>query len=147
MCFNYVHFPLFFFQGSHRVIEDPNDLRHDIERRRKQRLHGEPNGTADTSYDNRLVLSAYKTRVHICYIILLISTCLLITLKCIHVVSCIQCRVICSVMPLHQLQIPNIKLWPLCLCYKLLTGSRYIVCQAAEDLNDLLSWNRRYCLC
>lgn len=36
--------------GSHRLIEDPNDLRHDIERRRKQRLHSEQNGTADTSY-------------------------------------------------------------------------------------------------
>lgn len=35
---------------SHRVIEDPNDLRHDIERRRKQRLHSEQNGTTDISY-------------------------------------------------------------------------------------------------
>ncbi|KAM5182345.1 BCLAF1 and THRAP3 family member 3 isoform 2-T2 [Mantella aurantiaca] len=38
--------------GSHRVIEDPNDLRHDIERRRKQRLHSGQNGTADSSYND-----------------------------------------------------------------------------------------------
>ncbi|XP_018410356.1 PREDICTED: uncharacterized protein CXorf23 homolog [Nanorana parkeri] len=35
---------------SHRLVEDPNDLRHDIERRRKQRLHSGQNGTTDISY-------------------------------------------------------------------------------------------------
>ncbi|XP_018104558.1 BCLAF1 and THRAP3 family member 3 isoform X1 [Xenopus laevis] len=38
---------------SHRVIEDPNDLRHDIERRRKERLQSEENGGTDVSVGER----------------------------------------------------------------------------------------------
>ncbi|XP_068126098.1 BCLAF1 and THRAP3 family member 3 [Hyperolius riggenbachi] len=33
-----------------RAVEDPHDLRHDIERRRKQRLHSEHNGTTDEKF-------------------------------------------------------------------------------------------------
>ncbi|XP_053313279.1 BCLAF1 and THRAP3 family member 3 [Spea bombifrons] len=38
---------------SQRVIEDPNDLRHDIERRRKERLRSEENGSSDVSFHER----------------------------------------------------------------------------------------------
>ncbi|KAE8622509.1 hypothetical protein XENTR_v10005266 [Xenopus tropicalis] len=38
---------------SQRVIEDPNDLRHDIERRRKERLQSEENGETDVSFRER----------------------------------------------------------------------------------------------
>ncbi|KAM4701448.1 BCLAF1 and THRAP3 family member 3 isoform 2-T3 [Discoglossus pictus] len=35
---------------TQRVIEDPNDLRHDIERRRKERLRSEENGATDAHF-------------------------------------------------------------------------------------------------
>ncbi|XP_018101739.1 BCLAF1 and THRAP3 family member 3 [Xenopus laevis] len=38
---------------SHRVIEDPNDLRHDIERRRKKRLQSEEDGGTDVNFRER----------------------------------------------------------------------------------------------
>ncbi|KAG8450619.1 hypothetical protein GDO86_003044 [Hymenochirus boettgeri] len=37
---------------SHRVIEDPHDLRHDIERRRKERMQGEENGGTHAGYND-----------------------------------------------------------------------------------------------
>ncbi|XP_069800865.1 BCLAF1 and THRAP3 family member 3 [Dendropsophus ebraccatus] len=46
---------------SHRVIEDPNDLRHDIERRRKQRLHSEEDSNANVGFcDSDASGSYYK---------------------------------------------------------------------------------------
>ncbi|XP_073421971.1 BCLAF1 and THRAP3 family member 3 isoform X1 [Dendrobates tinctorius] len=46
---------------SHRVIEDPNDLRHDIERRRRQRLHSEEDGNAGVGLcDSEAPDSYYK---------------------------------------------------------------------------------------
>ncbi|XP_075710146.1 BCLAF1 and THRAP3 family member 3 [Rhinoderma darwinii] len=44
-----------------RVIEDPNDLRHDIERRRKQRLHSEEDSNANVGFcDSNAPESYYK---------------------------------------------------------------------------------------
>ncbi|XP_071994060.1 BCLAF1 and THRAP3 family member 3 [Engystomops pustulosus] len=44
---------------SQRVIEDPNDLRHDIERRRKQRLHSEEDSNANIGFCNSDASSGY----------------------------------------------------------------------------------------
>ncbi|KAM4044096.1 BCLAF1 and THRAP3 family member 3 [Anomaloglossus baeobatrachus] len=46
---------------SHRIIEDPNDLRHDIERRRRQRLHSEEDSGASVAVcDSDAPNSYYK---------------------------------------------------------------------------------------
>ncbi|KAG9485703.1 hypothetical protein GDO78_008669 [Eleutherodactylus coqui] len=45
--------------ASQRVIEDPNDLRHDIERRRKQRLHSEEDGSANLGFCDSDVSGSY----------------------------------------------------------------------------------------
>ncbi|KAM8976071.1 BCLAF1 and THRAP3 family member 3 [Pelodytes ibericus] len=44
---------------NHRVIEDPNDLRHDIERRRKERLQGEEDGGSDVTFPEREASNNY----------------------------------------------------------------------------------------
>ncbi|XP_044139909.1 BCLAF1 and THRAP3 family member 3 isoform X1 [Bufo gargarizans] len=49
--------------ASQRVIDDPNDLRHDIERRRKQRLHSEEDSNANVSFcDSDAPGSYFKPR-------------------------------------------------------------------------------------
>ncbi|KAM4796773.1 BCLAF1 and THRAP3 family member 3 [Rhinophrynus dorsalis] len=45
---------------SKRVIEDPNDLRHDIERRRKQRLLIKENGDTDVNFNERGASANYS---------------------------------------------------------------------------------------
>ncbi|XP_075450421.1 BCLAF1 and THRAP3 family member 3 [Ascaphus truei] len=47
-------------QASHRVIEDPNDLRHDIERRRKERLQSEDDGSSDVGTRERDGSASYS---------------------------------------------------------------------------------------
>ncbi|KAM9320276.1 BCLAF1 and THRAP3 family member 3 [Gastrophryne carolinensis] len=38
---------------KHKIIEDPNDLRHDIERRRKERLHSNKDESPNDHFDKR----------------------------------------------------------------------------------------------
>lgn len=45
--------------ASQRVIEDPNDLRHDIERRRKMRLHSEEDSNANVGFCDSDASSSY----------------------------------------------------------------------------------------
>ncbi|KAM3934083.1 BCLAF1 and THRAP3 family member 3 [Leptodactylus fuscus] len=50
--------------ASQRIIEDPNDLRHDIERRRKQRLHSEEDSNANVGFSDSDAPGSYYKPHH-----------------------------------------------------------------------------------